>query len=117
MNVTERRRLRAAIAAALPRFFLINDALVQRGTGSSPNRRDAWHVFGHRPAAVVGRRGATWHDLALQPAGDWPQASAALSVSCSGRPMQEGAGSRPILPANVLRFEWPLECRPTGGCA
>lgn len=37
MNVTERRSLRAAIAAALPRFFLINDALVQRGTGPYRN--------------------------------------------------------------------------------
>lgn len=117
MNVAVRRRFRTAIAAALPRFLLINDALVQRGTGSPPDRRDAWHVFGRRPAAVVGRRGATWHDLALQPAGDWSQASAALSVSCSGRPMQEDTASRPILPANVLRFEGSPGCRPTGGCA
>lgn len=117
MNVAVRRRLRTAIAAALPRFFLINDALVQRGTGSPPNRRDVWHLFGRRPAAVVGRRGATWHDLALQPAGDWSRASAALSVSCSGRPTQDVAASRPILLANVLRFEWSPRCRPTGGCA
>ena len=117
MNVAVRRRLLTAIAAALPRFFLINDALVQRGTGSPPNRRDAWHVFRRRPTAVVGRRGATWHDLALQPAGDWPQASTELSVRCSGRPMQEGAGSRPILPANVSRLEGAPGCRPTGGCA